>query len=198
MKNRGFIMKQTLFLVFILLSISSLLGKAIRVRSGGERLEKENRERDYFLESVQEIALYELYILDAYLKKGELESLENYIYMDSQGESILNHYKSFTVDREKNRKSIGGYFLTKITPPLENQYIPKNYDFKIEFSKEIYLSEEGKEIMKVTIKTKEIMIRCNLNPYEEEIDCGKLGRIEEFLVLGEEIDEKENEDQEEW
>ncbi|MGL4254361.1 MAG: hypothetical protein ACRCR2_10095, partial [Fusobacteriaceae bacterium] len=85
MKNRGFILKQTVFLGVILLGISSFLNKAVRLRGGRGRLEEENRKKDYLLETVQEMGLYELYLLDGYLKDGRVESMEEYFYRDSSG-----------------------------------------------------------------------------------------------------------------
>lgn len=190
MKNRGFILKKTLFLIFILLSISSLVTKAVKSRAGKETLEKNNRERDSFLEAVQEMALYELYLLDNYVKNGELESIEEYFYKDNGRESILDDYYAFTTDRERNRESMGGYYITYINPDPRGIYIPQNYQFSIMLSKEIQLSGESGDLVKAVMRTGYVRVRCELNPFEETITCGNLGKIEELVILGEEIDEE--------
>ncbi|MGL4402542.1 MAG: hypothetical protein ACRCTS_02270 [Fusobacteriaceae bacterium] len=190
-KNKGFILKQTVFLAVILLGIFSFLNKTVRLRGGRGRMEGENRKRDYLLETVQEIALYELYLLDGYLKEGRLENLEEYFYRDSSGKSILNHYHGFTTDREKNFKSMGGYRLTHITPDPAGIYIPNFYRFSIILSKEMELADGEEELLRAVMRTGYIEVRCHIDPYEEKIDCGNLGRIQELNIFGEEKNDDE-------
>lgn len=163
------------------------------LRRGGEKFQQENSQRDYLLETVQEISLYELYILDTYIKNGELESIEQYFYMEDFENSILDEYRAFTTDKNINKKSMGGYYLTYINPKVEGIYIPNNYQFSIMLSKEIDLLNEEEELIKVIMKTGYVKIECYIDPYQEKIECNKLGKIEELSVIGEEKDEKKNE-----
>ncbi|MGL5543182.1 MAG: hypothetical protein ACRDB2_07595 [Fusobacteriaceae bacterium] len=190
MKNRGFILKQTVFLGVILLGISSFLNKAVRLRGGRGRLEEKNRKKDYLLETVQEMGLYELYLLDGYLKDGRLESMEEYFYRDSSGKSILDHYDGFSIDREKNFQSVGGYRLTHIIPDPEGLYIPNFYRFSIILSKEMTLRDEEGELLRAVMRTGYMEIRCYVDPYQEKIECSNLGKIQELNIFGEEMDDE--------
>lgn len=190
MKKEGFILKQTIFIMLLLLGVFSLLNKSLRLRGGREKLAGENRRRDYLLETVQEMGLYELYLLDGYLKKGEIARMEDYFYRDSEGRSILDHYQGFTADREKNSSSMGGYRLASIKPDPEGIYIPGNYLFTIALSKEISLEDEKGVVIEALIGTGYTSVRCYLDPYQEEIECGSPGKIEELSILGEEKDEE--------
>ncbi|MGL6101446.1 MAG: hypothetical protein ACRC0G_17740, partial [Fusobacteriaceae bacterium] len=81
--------------MLLILGISTLLSKTVRFSAGREKVKGESRSRDYLLDSVGEIGIYELYLLDGYIKDGVLASVEDYFYTDSEGESIFRNYKNF-------------------------------------------------------------------------------------------------------
>ncbi|MGL4402914.1 MAG: hypothetical protein ACRCTS_04255 [Fusobacteriaceae bacterium] len=192
-KNGGFILKQTVFLVLLLLGIFSLLNKSLRLKGGRGKFQEDNRKRDYLLETVGEIGFYELYLLDGYIKEGRLQKMEDYFYKDKEGRSILDNYEGFTADREKNLESMGGYRLTHIIPDPAGIYIPNFYRFSIILSKEIELLDREEEVLKAIMRTGYLEIRCHLDPYEEKLECGDLGTIGELSILGEEKNEEGDE-----
>lgn len=198
MRSKGFILKQTVFFIAILLGVFSLAGKYVRIGAGRERMIGGNGERDRALETVQEIALYELSLLNNYVKRGEIGNLEEYFYRTVEGENILDNYEAFTIDREKNMVSMGGYYLTYINPPIDGLYIPnQRQQFSIGLTKDIVLSQGGRTIMKVQIKTGYIRIKCDFNPQKREMMCENSWKIDELTAFGEDMENNDEEGDEE-
>ncbi|MGL5963383.1 MAG: hypothetical protein ACRCZ9_12920 [Fusobacteriaceae bacterium] len=185
MKNNGFILKQTIFLMLLILGISTLLSKTVRFSAGREKVKGESRSRDYLLDSVGEIGIYELYLLDGYIKDGVLASVEDYFYTDSEGESIFRNYKNFIMDQNQNISSIGGYRIKEIKPDPRDIYIPNNYRFLLKLSKEVELVGENDLLLKINIATGDIEIRCYIDPFKEKIECENPSKIRELSLWGE-------------
>lgn len=194
MRSRGFILKQTVFFMAILLGVFSLAGKYVRIGAGRERMVGENEDKNRILETIQEIALYELSLLDGYVQRAEVDSLEEYFYRNPEGGSILDNYEAFTIDREKNMVSMGGYYLAYINPPKEGLYIPnKRQPFTIILVKDIVLSQGENPVMKVQLRTGHIRIRCDFEPQKREIICENHWKLEELTAFGEDVNYNDEE-----
>lgn len=151
-------------------------------------LEQQNNIRELDLSNSYSTALYEFSLIDKYITEGIITNKEEYI------STILSGEKIWATDRTRNTKSIGGFVLSMINPPISSLSFSGEYSFTFELLKKINLTDENQlPFLDVYIYTNPFHIKCFLDKKFNSLLCEDSSiTFNNFRCLGEVISNASN------
>ena len=116
-----------------------------------------------------------------YIKNGEIENIDQYFFHSLSGDPIWSNKDL------RNKKSIGGYYIVKISPPIETLNMGNKSDIEIFFHKKMEITDENNnKYMTLTMKLDKIKMKCILLNSKKDLKCELEERaIENIRVVGE-------------
>lgn len=180
-KNKGFILIVTVISLLIISTIFYLLSLSLRKKIDLNNLEQQNNIRELDLSNSYSTALYEFSLIDKYTIEGTINSKEEYI------STVLSGEKIWATDNTRNTKSIGGFTLSTINPPVSTLPFSGEYRFTFELLKKINLTDENQiPFLDVYIYTNPFYIKCFLDKNFNSLLCEDSNiTFNNFRCLGE-------------
>lgn len=166
MNKKGFSLQLVLIVLSVVGSFFYLLLIVLKNKVQHSKLYYEEIQEKNNMENIFKTYVYELSILDGYIKNGIIPDKEYYILNFTENEKLWESKAG------REGKSIGGYTIVKITPEVENLIREKEYELVFELKKEITLkNQEGKPILIVIIKLEPFKKTCNLDINGSILKC---------------------------
>ncbi len=181
MNKKGFILPFTLIVLSLVLSVFHLFNLSLNSRVSLNLLQEKNRILKSDFMNMNNIINYELEIMSNYIKNGEIENIDQYFFHSLSGDPIWSNKDL------RNKKSIGGYYIVKISPPIETLNMGNKSDIEIFFHKKMEITDENNnKYMTLTMKLDKIKMKCILLNSKKDLKCELEERaIENIRVVGE-------------
>lgn len=162
-KRTGMIFQLTLLMVFILLSILSLMKTRIESTFNISKLYNQRLEDREKMDTLTSVVFYEFKTVDNYILMDKINSLEEYIFLNKEKEQIWK--KSL-----ENEKSLGGYYIKKSSHSFEEIFLTSYALVKFIFEKTIFIKDnKNKNYLEIKLVTNEISLSCEKK--EKNIEC---------------------------
>ncbi|MGL5049670.1 MAG: hypothetical protein ACRC6A_00705 [Fusobacteriaceae bacterium] len=176
-KKSGVVFQLTLLIMFVLLAILSLMKIKIESIFNVSKFYNQRIEDREKMNTLSSVVFYEFETLDNYILMGEINSLEEYIFLNATRQEIWN--KNF-----ESEKSLGGYYIKNSSHNFEEIYKEQNYLITFIFEKKILIkNDKDEDYLEVKLTTNEILLNCQKK--EKELECDlEEDIIKKFKVEG--------------
>lgn len=162
-KKSGMIFQLTLLMIFILLSILSLMKTRIDSTFNISKLYNQRLEDKEKMDTLSSVVFYEFKTLDNYILLNKINTLEEYVFLNKENEQIWKRSL-------KEEKSLGGYYIKSSSHSFEEISPHTQSLVKFIFEKKILIKDDkNKDCLEIKLMTNEISLICENK--EKNIEC---------------------------